>query len=41
MLRKPLPRIQSVNPGAKPSELLIRWNTGDATLVDVSAPIND
>jgi DNA-binding XRE family transcriptional regulator len=34
MPRKPLPRIQSVTPGAKPWTLRIRWNTGDDTLVD-------
>jgi DNA-binding XRE family transcriptional regulator len=40
MPRKALPRIASVAPGRKSLTLDIRWNTGDRSLVDVSALIN-
>jgi DNA-binding XRE family transcriptional regulator len=40
MPRKALPRIAAVAPGEKDLTLRIQWNTGDQTLVDVSAMIN-
>jgi hypothetical protein len=37
---KPLPRIVSVVPAAKPLTLRIRWDNGSQTLVNVSGPVN-
>ena len=37
---KPLPRIVSVVPAAKPLTLRIRWDNGEDTLVNVSGPVN-
>jgi hypothetical protein len=36
---KPLPRIVSVVPAAKPLTLRIRWDKGKDTLVNVSGPV--
>lgn len=40
MPRKALPRIVSLMPGPNPLTLQVRWNTGDDTLIDVSAMID-
>jgi DNA-binding XRE family transcriptional regulator len=40
MPKKTLPRIVSAAPGRRPLTLRVQWNTGDATLVDVSGLIN-
>jgi hypothetical protein len=37
---KPLPRIVSVVPAAKPLTLRIRWDNGSQSLVNVSGPVN-
>jgi hypothetical protein len=39
MPRKVLPRIVSVEPGAKPTSLRVRWNTGDENVIDVSGMV--
>lgn len=39
MPKKNLPRIVAVTPGKKPMTLIVRWDRGDESLVNLSGPV--